>query len=65
MNYKNEHGDFNVPISYNKALSEWVENQKYIYRKGRLSQERIDRLEDVGFSFAKKSRKNETQTDEA
>lgn len=32
-------------------LFKWCENQKYNYKRGKLSQDRIDRLREVGFVF--------------
>ena len=51
--YKAEYGDFNVPVRYqtkdNFKLGRWVSNQRDKYKKGKLSVERIQRLETIGF----------------
>ena len=51
--YKEEHGDCNVPQSYNDGgkphLGNWVNKQREFYKKGSLSQDRIDQLESIGF----------------
>lgn len=44
-----------LPCAFNFALTsiffKWCENQKYSYGRGKLSQDRIDRLREVGFVF--------------
>lgn len=53
--YKAEHGDCNVPGGYKeKALAQWVNNQRTINRRGRLPQDRIDQLNDLGFVWVTK-----------
>ncbi len=49
--YKKDHGDCNVPDrwSENKQLATWVSTQRRSYKKGKLSDERIKRLEDISF----------------
>ncbi len=49
--YKEEHGDCNVPLRWevNKGLGHWVIGQRMRYKKGNLSDDRIKRLEDLGF----------------
>ena len=51
--YKNNHGDCNVPSDWpeNKQLENWVRTQRTSYRKGKLSDDRIKRLEDLGFEW--------------
>ena len=52
--YKAEHGDCNVPKRSNLDgfnLGMWCGNQRTGYRVGRLSQERIDALEALGFDL--------------
>eukprot|EP00584_Thalassiosira_punctigera_P016615 CAMPEP_0172552964 /NCGR_PEP_ID=MMETSP1067-20121228/47522_1 /TAXON_ID=265564 ORGANISM="Thalassiosira punctigera, Strain Tpunct2005C2" /NCGR_SAMPLE_ID=MMETSP1067 /ASSEMBLY_ACC=CAM_ASM_000444 /LENGTH=342 /DNA_ID=CAMNT_0013341047 /DNA_START=163 /DNA_END=1188 /DNA_ORIENTATION=+ len=51
--YKNEHGDCNVPNSYsrNTALVRWVQWQRRSHNSGTLSNDRIIRLEQIGFSW--------------
>ena len=49
--YHREHGNCNVPRDYkaNPKLAAWVNHQRANRRKGTLCQERIERLEEVGF----------------
>ena len=49
--YRDEHGDCNVPRSQG-PLGEWVHSQRQSYKEGKLSQERVDLLESIGFSWA-------------
>ena len=57
--YRDKHGDFKVPQDYepSPSLAKWVMKQRQYYRilrKGRPSQmteERIDRLEGIGFEW--------------
>ncbi|KAL3778987.1 hypothetical protein ACHAWO_009184 [Cyclotella atomus] len=51
--YKSLHGDCSVPImseQYGK-LGKWCENQRFSFNKGKLAQDRIDRLREAGFVF--------------
>ena len=50
VQYKAKHGDCNVPRSQGQ-LGKWVNNQRTIYKKGKLSQDRIDRLNGIGFDW--------------
>ena len=49
--YKDQHGDCNVPHTYeaNKSLGIWVHNQRIAFRNGKLSEDRIRMLNDIGF----------------
>ena len=53
--YKRENGHTNVPNNYpqNKELGYWVGRQRKYYRSKEktLSQEKIDRLNDIGFEW--------------
>lgn len=59
--YKNKHGDFNIPSTYppNQPLSNWVGNINYSYnliKRGyngtiRLSKDRLDMLKEIGYVF--------------
>ena len=53
VEYKNQNGDCNVPRDYkdNKSLSRWVSNQRL--RQKALSNERIERLNQLGFFWGK------------
>jgi superfamily II DNA or RNA helicase len=50
-NYKTEHGDTNVTQSYTKdsALGSWVNTQRVYFRKGKLDNDKIKALNEVGF----------------
>jgi len=48
--FKLEHGDCMVPQK-SGSLGLWVRNQRYERRKGKLSQERIKLLNDLGFEW--------------
>ena len=48
--YRTAKGHSNVPQSYNvDGLGRWVNNQRTAYHNGKLSQERIEKLQDNGF----------------
>ena len=49
--YKAEHGDCNVPQNYeaNKTLGHWVNNQRTVFRNGKLSNVRVKSLNVIGF----------------
>uniref|UniRef100_UPI0015D90DCD helicase associated domain-containing protein n=1 Tax=Chlamydia suis TaxID=83559 RepID=UPI0015D90DCD len=49
--FREEHGHCNVPHKYPKSpqLSVWVSNQRKDFKKGDLSEDRIARLEELGF----------------
>ena len=48
--YRNAEGHSNVPQSYRVGgLGRWVNNQRTAYQKGKLSQERIEKLQGNGF----------------
>jgi len=51
--YKSEHGHCRVPQGYklNKQLGRWVNAQRLFYAKGKLSSERIAKLEALGFEW--------------
>ena len=51
VQYKAKHGDCNVPQRQG-PLGTWVSKQKTNYRKGKLSQDRVDRLNAIGFDWA-------------
>ncbi len=52
--YKTEHGHCDVPQDRNghRDLSAWVQHQRTRRRKGVLEQDRIDRLEKIGFTWS-------------
>ena len=49
--YKNEHGDCNVPRNYldSPELAKWVGVQRRAYNQGRIQSDRLKRLEELGF----------------
>ena len=53
--YLIEHGNSNVPTLFheNKTLGRWVTNQRHLRRVGKLSQERIDKLDRLYFTWGK------------
>ena len=51
VQYKAKHGDCKVPRSQGQ-LGEWVDTQRYRYTKSKLAQDRIDRLNNIGFKWA-------------
>jgi Helicase associated domain len=61
--YKEKHGDCNVPSGWveNKPLANWVSKQCTNYRHGILSDDRIKRLDDLALSGIFKKDKAETK----
>ena len=55
--FKSRHGDCNVPQRWpdNQRLAHWISNQRQFKRKGYLSKDRTDRLEQLGFAWSPKS----------
>ena len=51
--YKREHGDCNVPQKYtqNPPLGEWVKTQRKYGKQNKMSAERIEALESIGFEW--------------
>ena len=51
--YKQIHGDCNVPAKYtdNPKLGRWVGTQRHLKKKDRLSHDKIQKLEAMGFSW--------------
>jgi hypothetical protein len=51
--FKKEHGHCDVPKNYEKnhSLETWVTTQRALYKKGKISAERIQKLEEVGFDW--------------
>ena len=54
LKYKAEHGNYNVPARQDGGLGMWVCNQRRNYRADSLAQDRIDRLDGIGFTWALK-----------
>ncbi|KAL7523189.1 hypothetical protein ACHAXR_000060, partial [Thalassiosira sp. AJA248-18] len=53
--YKQKHGDCMVPDLYSEdpKLGRWVSHQRFAAKVGKLSDDRKERLVNIGFSFAK------------
>ena len=53
--YKKLHGDCNVPHKFdaNPQLGKWVYNQRQSYKKNKLSSERVEALESLGFEWTR------------
>ncbi|EJK55438.1 hypothetical protein THAOC_24831, partial [Thalassiosira oceanica] len=49
--YRNEHGHCNVPKGQGE-LGRWVQHQRYVFKRGRLDQTRIDRLRSIDFEWS-------------
>lgn len=56
MEYREEHGDCRIPKAYapNKSLANWVRNMRQQRKKGKISDERIARLDELGFAWSRK-----------
>ncbi len=56
--YKNMNGHANIPESYkeNPALGKWIHQQRLLFNKHSLAQDRIDALTSIGFDFATKDK---------
>jgi superfamily II DNA or RNA helicase len=52
LNYKNQHGHCNVPQTKKSAqLGAWVNQQRFLYKKENLIQERVLKLDSIGFEW--------------
>jgi len=49
--YKEKKGDTNVPHKYGK-LGFWVKNQRELFKTGELTEDRVNKLNELGFSWA-------------
>ena len=52
VQYKAKHGDCDVPRSHN--LGRWVKHQRTLYMTNTLAQDRVDRLDSIGFKWRKR-----------
>ena len=54
--FKREFGHCNVPRSYkrNPQLGRWCDTQRQLLKNGKLSQDRIDKLYELGFTWVLK-----------
>ncbi len=57
LDYKNNYGNCNVPYQWpeNYKLASWVSRQRNMKKKEKLSEERIQRLEAIGFVWNTKA----------
>ena len=55
VDYKQKHGDCDVPVNWRKnhELGKWVAGQRERKSQGVLSSERANRLEELGFRWTK------------
>jgi len=53
--FKKDKGHCRVPQGWsgNPQLATWVSNQRQVFRKGELSEERVARLNDLGFEWGR------------
>ncbi|WP_080121412.1 DEAD/DEAH box helicase [Chlamydia suis] len=51
LDFREEHGHCKVPQRYpqNPQLASWVHNHRQDFKKGKLAEDRIERLEEIGF----------------
>ena len=54
LKYKAKHGDCNIPLRQG-LLGSWVSIQRREYKNGKISQDRIDRLDGIGFKWKLKN----------
>ncbi|QNR65490.1 Helicase associated domain protein [Paenibacillus peoriae] len=53
--YKNKHGHINIPVRYEVdgiKLGVWVNAQRQFYKNNKLSQDRIDKLNSINFTWS-------------
>ncbi|MFA7061805.1 MAG: Helicase associated domain protein [Pedobacter sp.] len=53
VSYKTEYSDTNVPQKWPSGLGRWIDTQRQNRKKGRLSEEKIKRLDEIGFEWGK------------
>jgi hypothetical protein len=55
IEFKEAHGHCNVPDKWpeNLKLARWVMTQRQMYQKGKLAEDRIQRLEAIGFIWCR------------
>ena len=57
--YKTTHGNVDVPQNEQTGLGKWVSKQRTARKKGKVSPDRISRLEEIGFEWILKKKKRE------
>lgn len=64
--YKEHFGHCNIPISYeaNPSLGAWAFSQRMAFKKNRLSEERIEKLTELGFSFGPQKKSEDMVVEE-
>ena len=62
--YKEEFGHCNVPSRYaeNVKLGTWVNTQRSFYNRGKLSADRINKLEAIGFEWTRRKTTKSAET---
>jgi superfamily II DNA or RNA helicase len=56
VDYQRRHGTSNVPHTWNPRLASWVHTQRQAKQSGKLSSERIQKLDDVDFTWRLRER---------
>ncbi len=51
LSFKETHGNVNVPRHYSTDLGTWVHNQRHNRKVGAISEDRIQRLDEIGFEW--------------
>ena len=55
--YYKKNGSFDIPVSYvtdnGVALGKWIRHQRDFFEKGKLSEERIEKLRNIGYVLKK------------
>ncbi len=51
LSYKVEHGDVNIPNEWHTGLGAWVGTQRQYKKRMCLTQEKINRLDEIGFEW--------------
>jgi hypothetical protein len=52
--FKENHNHFNIPYKQDNALFKWIDTQRQSYKKGKLSLDKIQMLQSIGFQWAVK-----------
>jgi len=63
--FKEQHGHFIIPQLKGhqfKVIYNWMNNQRTLYAKGKLSQEKIDKLNDLGFVWMTTRKRKRMET---
>jgi len=53
--FKEENGHCNAPQKYkpNQPLVSWIKKQRFAKKNGKMSRERVSRLESIGFQWSR------------